>query len=79
MKNQLIGARILLFLGFIVLALVVSSLVFRIGRIGIYPVNAASTSPEVLTAGQNAAILGAEQLLLLTPYNQVVYLPLVIH
>jgi hypothetical protein len=35
--------------------------------------------PQALTPGQNAAILGAEKLLLDGPFEQPLYLPLVTH
>jgi hypothetical protein len=47
------------------------------GPLAVGAASAASNSPTALTPGQNAAIQGAEQLLLLSSSGNQIYLPLI--
>jgi hypothetical protein len=64
-------------LGIILLALLIFSAFQAGSRSAGLAAGAAPNSPAAISAGQQAAIEGAQQLLLLSQFNQTVYLPLI--
>ena len=64
-------------LSVLLLALIVLTALPSGGPLSTGAAGAASNGPTALTPGQNAAIQGAAQLLLLSPSNNQIYLPLI--